>query len=251
MNGIVFIFFVKPFSIGDAILINGKRYNVKKITLFRTTMTDSFGSLYQWTNDELLGKMGGLVNLSATTSTEYKHDIYFYIAANDLYKLEQKHIVVMRVPKDDHEASSSSGKGNWKLSASVKPQVKPQLHPRPSESEYSVSGDRVNNDNGYVDNGGYKNLGEDERKAEATFLELFQNKVGYEMESECDSSSIQMVIGDFDGAHSTIKIRLWIQSYSSFIDGKARFDAQNKLYFLIARSLKECNIEFSRYNNCE
>lgn len=174
MNGIVFIFFVKPFHIGDAILINGQRFNVKKITLFRTTMMDSFGNMYQWTNDELLKKMKGLVNLSITT--ENKHDICFYVNANDLLKLKNTHLVQGR---------------------------------------------------------------------NITFLQLFEEKVRLEMASECDGNSIQMVIGDFDRLSATVKVELWVSSYSSFVDAKARFDAQNKLYFLIAEALGQCQIDFS------
>ena len=80
MNGIMLVFAIRPFQVGDGILIDGKRYNVKQMGLFSTWMTDKLGIMHVWNNSELLNKKSALVNLSQTTNC--KHKLTFYVDQN-------------------------------------------------------------------------------------------------------------------------------------------------------------------------
>ena len=76
-NGIMLVFAIRPFRVGDGILIDGQRFNVKQMGLFSTWMTDRLGNMHVWNNSELLNKTNSLINLSQTK--DCKHKLTFYI----------------------------------------------------------------------------------------------------------------------------------------------------------------------------
>lgn len=149
----------EPFQVGDAILIDGKRYNVKKMGLLTTWMTDTWGIRSIWSNGEILGKLDGLENLSRTRQP--RHNLSFYIGQDiDDKQIEQ-------------------------------------------------------------------------------FIHRFQKFIDDKMPSECGHCSV--VIGDFD-RFMRCKVQLWIVSFISFADGKARWKAQTTLYRAMRKILKQLNI---------
>ena len=78
IGGVTLIFSIQAFHVGDAILIDGKRFNVKKMDILTTWMTDTWGKLYIFHNSYLLKQLdGSFVNITQTNTP--KHNLMFYI----------------------------------------------------------------------------------------------------------------------------------------------------------------------------
>lgn len=80
ISGVILIFGVQPYQVGDAILLDGKRYNVKKMNLFTSWMTDSWNVMHVFNNTNILNARktdGDLVNLTETGQAKF--NLVFYI----------------------------------------------------------------------------------------------------------------------------------------------------------------------------
>merc|ERR1712228_742688 len=84
-DALYFVFVLQPFSIGDVVLIDKKRYTITKIHVMSTEMTTSVADgniLIVKNNAKLLGK--DIKNVSKTKSPY--HHISFYVSQNTTFK---------------------------------------------------------------------------------------------------------------------------------------------------------------------
>ena len=84
-DALYFVFVLQPFSIGDVVLIDNKRYTITKIHVMSTEMTTSVAdghTLIIKNNAKLLGK--DIKNVSKTKAPY--HNISFYVSQNTTFK---------------------------------------------------------------------------------------------------------------------------------------------------------------------
>ncbi|ETO37032.1 mechanosensitive ion channel [Reticulomyxa filosa] len=78
INGVILIYLIQPFSVGDVVNLNNNRYTVKQMGLTSTFFETSWGTPAIWSNTQILNYLQGMLNFSKSRSET--HNIEFYVS---------------------------------------------------------------------------------------------------------------------------------------------------------------------------